>query len=308
VRRMLRLALVGTLVASSTMAHGALSCLEQCDLSRKPQTDCCLVEPCFADPCGDFLGCRAVALEALNTCIAENGKCQPTSPGRCTIILGCVYRCERQFQRDVKVCERDAFGSASLAACGCGDSISPKDRRRLSRACLRCGSGSVTTTSTSSTTSTSTPGASTTTTSTSTTTVATSPIQMSFIVAGARVEPPTDESDLDSCARSCLRRMNSVRSCYKGCAGACNGNSRAIDLCREGCRNFLCKSIKGRCSNRDVTTADQEYLDCCTARGTCLGPEEAPCIITSTTTTTTSTSTSTVVTTSSTTTSTSPPF
>jgi hypothetical protein len=267
------------LLGSPAVARGQ-QCLEQCNLSSPGTVDCCSVEPCFQQPCSFYLGCRAEAQDALAECIASEPTCQPTSAGRCTIVLGCVRDCQREYRGDLKRCRREAF--KDMPACGCG--LGARGQKQAAQACRACSPApSTTTTSTTTVTTTSntttTAGGSTTTVVTTTTTSTT---------AGGDEGATCEKPDMAPCEAACLYRIDSLRECYRDCRHACEGNVCANRICRQFCRDSVCEAIKARCTNRSVVEADPEYLSCCKNKDSCLEPDESPCRITTTTTSTTS--------------------
>ncbi len=259
------------------------SCLEQCNLSKNSKSDCCLVEPCLVTPCSNYLGCRGVAQQDLDTCINDSLDCRPISPGRCTIVRACVKRCESLYKQQVKQCERDAFGIVPGCSGGDCDLSSKRARKQAAQVCNACTSVSTTSTTTTTTSTSTVTTATGATTSTTTTTVTTT-----------SVAPAPEQPVTEPCLQPCLTRMSSIRKCYGECAGRCNGSKRAENICQQACRNFLCSSIKARCTTPESGVSldtDPQYLHCCTKKDSCITRDEAPCKVTTTTTSTSSTTT-----------------
>jgi hypothetical protein len=278
-------------------ARSGPPCLPSCD-PRQRNNDCCVADPVFGQACGDYLGRRAAERDALDDsafaeCIVNSSRCQPTSPGRCTVILGCVEDCRERFGKQVpeKRIQREAFGA--LTDCN-GMPLKAAGRRFAARTCRRCAAGSVTTSSTSTTTSTSTTSV-TTSTSTSTSTLGTSPTSSTTTVTSTTAVPttlePGEPAAGDRCFTACLRRLDSVDDCYDDCADACEGDRIALEICRRSCRNASCLAVKAKCTinenNKDQI--DPQYLKCCSRQGDCRDPGDAACEVTTTSTSTSTT-------------------
>ena len=275
------------LLASSAAALPA--CLESC----RDVSDCCAVEPCLDEPCALVRAEEASLREELDTCIAT---CPATSPGRCTILLGCVRKCQSFFRTDMKRVVKDAFATTTCPDCRIKG---PKAQRAAVRACGGCTSVTTTTTAT---TSTSTPA--------STSTVTTTSVAGSTVTSTtATTVPERPDPPEDRCQAACIQRITSLRGCYRRCRGACEGNERAEPICQGVCRNSVCLAIKARCAWDPETPTpedvDPQYRACCTRQGTCVARGDTTvCEITTSTTTTTTSTTSSSSTTSSTTTTT----
>jgi hypothetical protein len=285
-------------VGSPIVAHSGPPCLPSCDPRAKDNT-CCLLDPAFGEACGNYLGLRAAAEAAQQTgevsdCIARSPRCQPVSPGRCTIVLGCVRRCRNLFGTPIpeKQIQREAFGL--LTDCN-GEPLNASGRRAAKRTCVRCQAGSVSTTTTTSTTVPTTTV--TTTTTTTSTSLANTPTTTNTTTSTrtTTTQPsgqPADEGIQDPCFNACLNRLDSVRRCYKDCDSKCDGDRRARNICRRSCRNGSCLAVKAKCTlnqnNPDQT--DLQYKRCCD-RSTdgCRDASEAECEPTTTSTSTTST-------------------
>jgi hypothetical protein len=303
------LAALGLLVPSIGRAAPP-SCVAACE----GVDDCCGAQPCIRRPCENYLGCKAQAQTDLETCIDTQPGCKPGPGGRCTIILGCVRACERDYKIDVKACRKNFLSNTNADnpdPCAEECVLKPKGQKKLAKICESCTSVTVTTTTVTTTS---------TVTSTSTTTLGSSTTAAALVVQTTTESLVPDEGDppvtgaaegdddfIDRCMRGCLSRIDSLDKDYGRCDDACDGNARALSICQRASRNFACKAIKARCST-DGDNRDEAYRSCCRRRDTCLTKEEAPCKITSTTTSTTTTSTTTVTTTTNTTTTTSPPF
>jgi hypothetical protein len=287
-------------LGSPFVAHGGPPCLPSCNPNQK-NNDCCLVDPEFAEACGDYLGLRAAAEEAQHTgevdeCVASSARCQPGSPGRCTIILGCVRRCRDNFGTRIndKQLQREAFGG--LTDCN-GTPLNASGRKSAKRTCKRCRAGTVTTSTVVTTTSTSSTSETTSTsTSTSTLGTATSTTGTTTTTRGPTTTAPggpADEPVGDRCFNACLNRLDSVRSCYDRCDDACEGDRRARNICRRSCRNGSCLAVKAKCTvnQNNPDQIDPQYLRCCNRSDEgCREADEAECEVTTTSTSTTSTS------------------
>jgi hypothetical protein len=298
-----------TVIGSPALTLGGPPCLPACDPSVA-ENDCCANDPVFAFACGDYLGRVAAAQARRDECVDAEPECKPTSPGRCTIILGCVEGCQRALKQRKIGFQKSAFGS--LRDCR-NRNLGPAGRRRAARICNRCRAGSVTTSTTTSSSTTTVVTTSTTTTTIagdSTTTTTTTVAPATTTLAGPIVAPAIGADacagiDAEPCFQKCLMRIDSLRDCYDRCDDACDGNRCARNICRQGCRNGSCLAIRARCSDESDLDADPAYLACC--GNNCRSRDESECVVTTSTTSTTTTTTPTTVTTTSLTTTTTSP-
>ena len=285
-------------VRDGAAAYQPPACISMCDLTPSQPFDCCARESAnlqfeLAARCSRFIACKNQQQEVLDSDIADN--CNATLNGRCTILLGCVKKQEMSYRRALRNKCVAAFLGETPELC---EVHNPRGRRDIDRVCSGCISvAPAPTTTTSTTVRTSTSAASTTTGTVSTTTTTT------------RIEtgetPPIPD---DPCYRQCLRRIDSLQKCYSRCTSLCEHNQRAIDICRAGCRNGTCTTIKARCAGGSKPTRSDKdpavYQACCRPDESCLTKDDAPCQVIPTTSTSTQPTTTSVASTTSTTTST----
>ena len=286
-------------LAGPAAAAAALpACLATCQGSP----DCCAAEPCLRGPCGEYLGCVQDAQDIYDECIgkiSEQKKCRSTSGGRCTIILGCVHKCQRTKKIGLKNCRRMALRDLPASCPDCDQKLNAAGQQTLARVCnTACSQPTPTTTSTA--------VASTSTTSTTNTTgtVATTTTTTST----STTPPPTftcERPGIDRCTFECLLRISSLKKNYDDCESKCDGNGCAEIICKENARNIACTAIRARCAG-DGDNQDPDFNRCCSPN--CPTMDDAPCRILPTTTSTTKLPTTTAPTTTSVTTSTSLPI
>jgi len=278
--------------------------LEQCDLGQPQQFDCCerlkeeFGNTCLGARCLDYLTCRANLQVERDAAIDE--ECKPTSQsGGCKILLACVRRQETSYRRQLKACVKSKEEGATTftnSACGGGCEVKGKRARRdVERVCAGCTSIDVPTVTT-------VPAASTTTTSTTTNSPTTT----------KTTRPPgsgggDDDVPQDRCYQDCLGRLGRLQACYSKCGDTCDDHKQAEKICRRGCRNASCPSLRSHCSGGPIGNSDDDpdrYRRCCSAENYadgCVARDEQPCRDIPTTTTTTRVPTTTVQTTTSTT-------
>jgi len=261
------LALVVIVLSSrllSGAAAGTRGCRAQCQ--QECPSQCGSLEtgcgPCVSSQMDLRRDCRnTVDRVKFPACV--NQRCNPGTPGRCTLTRECVDGC-RTIQGDLLGgCDRRF--RAGVRACSGGPSCLAAERvtnRRCVKGCRHscvasCRGAAGTTT----------PGAAT-------------------LASGC------------DCQGSCINVIASL--CYGECADQCDGDGVALGVCERACRDQQCDQLTKACT--DDGTGKSSYARCCARCDNC-SPDLADrfaCIQVTTTTRPTTTTESTTTTTSTT--------
>jgi hypothetical protein len=212
----------------------------------------------------DVVNARTACLGGLSDAFQNcTDACLPF-PGRCTLTLECVNACRTARQVQRARCER-RFNHQLRVACDVSLPclVAASQARRDCRKSCRGGTPLTTTTTT--------------------------------VLPAAEVRGCAQDTQ-----RQCVFQV--AAPCYGQCDDRCGGNSIALNICRRGCRNAVCKLLRAACTFNDRAQS-APYRRRCDACGDCAEEldQAVDCEVTTTSTTRSTTTTNTTSTSTSTT-------